>query len=82
MTYYKSVLSEDGPMFARLGKFLGRILGGAFFWIGWGIAVIVIAQAIILSVTTGSPLIPVVLGLVGITIWLIGIGFRYLLARR
>ena len=69
-------------MFARLGKFLGRILGGAFFWIGWGIAVIVIAQAIILSVTTGSPLIPVVLGLVGITIWLIVIGFRYLLARR
>lgn len=69
-------------MFTRLGKFLGKIFGNILFWIGWVIAVVVIAEAIILSVTTGSPLIPVVLGLVGVTIWLIGIGFRYILARR
>ena len=68
-------------MFARMGKFLGKVLGYILFWIGWGLAVIVIVQAIILSVTTGSPLVPVILGLVGIAIWLLGIGFRYILAR-
>jgi hypothetical protein len=82
MTYYESALSEDGPMFARLGKFLGRILGGVFYWIGWGLAVIVIAQAVILSVTTGSPAIPVILGLVGIAIWLVGLGLKSIVARR
>ena len=69
-------------MFARLGKFLGRILGDAFYWIGWALAVIVLAQAIILSVTTGSPLIPVMLGVVGMTFWLIGIAIQTCFGRR
>ncbi len=69
-------------MFARLGKLLGKVLGVIFFWIGWALAVILIAQAIILSLATGSPAIPVILGLVGITLWLIGMGFRYILAGR
>ncbi len=69
-------------MFARLGNLLGNIFGNILFWIGWALAVIVLAQAIILSLTTGSPAIPVILGLVGITLWAIGMGFRYILARR
>ena len=69
-------------MFARTRKFLGNILGNIFYWIGWLLAVIVLAQAIILSVTTGSPLIPVVLGGVGIIFWLAAIGLKYVLAGR
>jgi FtsH-binding integral membrane protein len=69
-------------MFARLRKFLGNILGRLLYWIGWGIAVVVIAQAIILSVTTGNPLIPVLLGVVGVIVWLIAIGFKYILVGR
>jgi len=65
-------------MFTRLGKFLGSV----FYWIGWGLAVLVIAQAIILSFTTGNPLVPVLLGCVGVIVWLIGIGFKYILAGR
>jgi hypothetical protein len=30
---------------------------------------------------TGSPLIPLGLGAVGVTVWLLALGFRYLLAR-
>ena len=63
-------------MFARLRKFLGSVL----YWIGWVLAVLVIAQAIILSVTTGNPLVPVLLGGIGVIIWLIAIGFKYILA--
>ena len=63
-------------MFARLGKLLGKILGNAFYWIGWALAVIVLVQAIILSVTTGSPLIPVMLGVAGVIFWLIAIALK------
>lgn len=69
-------------MFARLGKFLGKILGNAFYWIGWALAVIVLVQAIILSVTTGSPLIPVMLGVAGVIFWLIAIALKLALAGR
>jgi hypothetical protein len=69
-------------MFARLGKFLGKLLGNFFYWISWILTVIVLAQAIILSVVTGNPLIPIILGVAGVTVWLIGIGLRYILARR
>jgi CHASE2 domain-containing sensor protein len=65
-------------MFARLRRFLGYVL----YLIGWGLAVLVLAQAIILSLATGSPLIPVVLGFVGIAIWAIGIFFRRIFAQR
>jgi hypothetical protein len=69
-------------MFARLRKFLGNILGNVLYWIGGGLAVLVIAQAIILSVTFGNPLVPVLLGGVGVIVWLIAIGFKYILAGR
>jgi hypothetical protein len=69
-------------MFARLGKLLGKILGNAFYWIGWALAVIVLVQAIILSVTTGSPLIPVMLGVAGVTFWLIAIALKLAFAGR
>jgi hypothetical protein len=71
------MLSEDSPMFAGLRRLLGSIL----YWIGWGVAVIVIAQAIILSITSGNPGLPVLFGGIGVFIWLIGCGFKYLLTR-
>ena len=69
-------------MFARLRKFLGKVLGTVLYWIGWGLAVLVLAQAIILSVTTGNPLVPVVLGGAGVIFWLIAIAFKFVLAGR
>ena len=69
-------------MFTRLRKFLGNVLGNVLYVIGWGLAVIVLAQAIILSVTTGSPLIPVILGVAGVFFWLIAVVFKYTLAGR
>jgi hypothetical protein len=69
-------------MFARLRKFLGNVLGTALYLIGWGLAVLVLAQAIILSVTTGSPLIPVILGVAGVIFFLIAVAFKYVLAGR
>jgi hypothetical protein len=69
-------------MFARLKKFLGKVLGNVLYWIGWGLAILVLVQAIILSVTSGSPLVPVILGVVGIIFWLIAMAFRYVLAGR
>ena len=65
-------------MFARLGRFLGFV----FYLIGWGLAVLVIAQAIILSIATGNLLLPVLLGFIGVAIWVIGIAFRRMLAER
>jgi Phosphatidylethanolamine-binding protein len=67
-------------MFARLGKFLKRILGNVLYWIGWGVAVLAIVQAIILSVTVCNPLVPLLLGGVGVIVWLIAIGFKFILA--
>jgi hypothetical protein len=69
-------------MFTRLRKFLGNVLGTALYLIGWGLAVLVLAQAIILSVTTGSPLIPVILGVAGVIFFLIAVAFKYVLAGR
>ena len=65
-------------MFARLGRVLGFVL----YLIGWGLAVLVIAQAIILSIATGNLLLPVLLGFIGVVIWVIGIAFRRMLAER
>ena len=69
-------------MFTRLRKFLGNVLGNVLYVIGWGLAVIVLAQAIILSVTTGNPLAPVILGVAGVFFWLIAVVFKYTLAGR
>jgi hypothetical protein len=69
-------------MFTRLRKFLGNVLGNALYLLGWGLAVLVLAQAIILSVTTGSPLIPVILGVAGVIFFLIAVAFKYVLAGR
>jgi hypothetical protein len=69
-------------MFTRLRKFLGNVLGTSLYLLGWGLAVLVLAQAIILSVTTGSPLIPVILGVTGVIFFLIAVAFKYVLAGR
>lgn len=69
-------------MFGRLRRRMGNILGNILYWVGCALAVVVLVQAVILSVTTGGPLIPVLLGTIGVTVWLIGIGFKYLFVRR
>ena len=68
-------------MFARLGRFLARILGVAFYWVGWGLAILVILQAIILSVTTGGPAVALMFGAAGVVIWMIGLGLYSVLAK-
>ncbi len=68
-------------MFTRLARYLARILGTVFYWVGWGLAILVIAQAIILSLTTGGPAIALLIGAGGVVVWLIGLGLYTLLAR-
>jgi hypothetical protein len=63
-------------MFVRLGKFLGNVL----YWIGWGLAVLVILLAIILAVSSGNPLLPLLLGGLGVIVWLVTIGLKRILA--
>ena len=63
-------------MFARLRKTLGNAVRTVFYWVGWGLAVLVIAQAIILAVTTGNALIPLLLGGIGATIGLMALGLK------
>ena len=69
-------------MFARQRKFLSKVVGNVLYLIGWALAVLVIAQAIILSVTSGNPLIPLLVGGIGVTVWLIAIGLKKILAGR
>jgi hypothetical protein len=68
-------------MFTRLANYLRRILGNFFYWIGWALAVLVIAQAIILSLTTGGPAVALLIGGGGVVVWLIGLGLYSVLAR-
>jgi hypothetical protein len=68
-------------MFTRLANYLRRILGSFFYWIGWALAVLVIAQAIILSLTTGGPVVALLIGGGGVVVWLIGLGLYTLLVR-
>ena len=67
-------------MFARMRKFLSKVVGNVLYWIGWALAIFVIAQAIILSVTSGNPLIPLLLGGIGLIVWLIAIRLKKILA--
>lgn len=69
-------------MFARLRYFLKKMLGNILYWIGWGLAVLVIMQAIILSITSGNALVPLLIGGVGAIVWLIAVGFKCILAER
>ena len=69
-------------MFARQRKFLSKVVGNVLYLIGWALAVLVIAQAIILSVTSGNPLIPLLVGGIGVTVWLIAITLKKILAGR
>ena len=62
-------------MFARLGN----VLGNVFYWIGCGVAVLVLAQAIFMA-ASGNPVVPVFLGGVGVIVWLIGRGLRNILS--
>ncbi len=64
-------------MFVSLGKFLGNFL----YWIGWGLAVLLIAIAIILSITL-NPLVPMVFCSIGLIVWVIALEFKYILTER
>jgi hypothetical protein len=66
---------------ARPKIFLRNVLGTIVYWIGWGFAVLVLVQAIILAVISGNPFVPLLLGAVGLIVWLIAIGFKYAMAR-
>lgn len=66
-------------MVSRTRKFLGRVLGNIFYWIGWVVAILVIAQAIILAIATGGPIVPLILGGAGLLVWLTGVAIRYVL---
>jgi len=68
-------------MFTRLIRYLRQILGYFFYWIGWGLAVLVIVQAIILSLTTGGPAMALVIGAGGVIVWLLGLRLYTLLAK-
>ena len=54
--------------------------GNVLYWIGSGVAVLAIVQAMILSVAVGNPLVPLLLGGVGVIVRLIAIGFKFILA--
>ena len=73
---------EGSPMFARLWRFVRHLMGNVLHWIAWGVAIVVIAQAITMSLATGNPLIPAFVGLVGLAIWIFGVGLRYLFVGR
>jgi hypothetical protein len=68
---------EDSPMFAILKKFLGKYFGNVVYWIGWVLAILVIAQATILSLTSGNLLVPMLLGGVGLIIWPITVKIHF-----
>ncbi len=61
----------------RLGKFLGNFL----YWIGWGLAVLLITIAIILSITL-NPLVPMIFCSIGLIVWVIALEFKYNLTER
>ncbi len=69
-------------MFAKLRKSLRNVVGKVFFWIGWGLAILLIAQAIILSVVLGNPLAALLFGGIGVIVWVIAVELKYILTER
>ncbi len=53
-----------------------RFLGNFLYWIGWGLAVLLIGIAIILSIPW-NPLVPLVLCGIGLIVWVIAIELKY-----
>jgi FtsH-binding integral membrane protein len=53
-----------------------RFLGNFLYWIGWGLAVLLIGIAIILAFTM-NPLVPLVLCGIGLIVWVIAIELKY-----
>ncbi len=68
-------------MFARLIKLLISVVGNFLYLIGWGLAVLLIGIATILSFTL-NPLVPLVLCGIGLIIWVIAIELKYMLTER
>ena len=66
-------------MFAKPRKFLRHAVGNVLYWIGCGLAVLVITQAIILSLAFGNPLVPLFLGGLGMFVWFIATELKYIL---
>jgi len=67
-------------MFGRAGRFMRRILGNLLYWLGCILAVVVIIEGIVLAIAVGNPFIPLLIGAAGVLVWLIAIGFKYVLA--
>jgi len=63
-------------MLARLVRILRNFMAYVLYWIGWGLSVFAILVAIIVAVSSGNPLVPILLGGVGIIIWLITLGLK------
>ena len=59
-------------MFVRLGRFLGNFL----YWIGWGLAVLLIGIATILAFTF-NPLIPLLVCGIGLIVWVFAYELKY-----
>jgi hypothetical protein len=67
-------------MFTRLGKFMRRALGNLLYWLGCLLAVVMIIEGIVLAIAVGNPFIPLLVGAAGVLVWLIAVGFKYVLA--
>lgn len=63
-------------MFARLRKTLGNAVRKVLYWIGWVITIVVLGAAIILAVTSGHALVPLLLGGIAVVVWLMASGLK------
>jgi len=66
-------------MFGRSLKFLRNAVGNVLYWIGCGLAVLVITQAIILSLVLGNPLVPLLVCGLGTIVWFFATELKYIL---
>jgi len=66
-------------MFARPLRFLRNAVGYVLYWIGCGLAVLVITQAIILALAIGDPLVPVLVCGLGMIVWFFATEIKYIL---
>ena len=67
-------------MLRKAGRYMRRMLGNLLYWLGCLLAVVVIIEGIVLAIAVGNPFIPLLIGAAGVLLWLIAIGFKYVLA--
>ncbi len=66
-------------MFGRPLRFLRNAVGNVLYWIGCGLAAVVITQAIILGLAFANPLVPVLVCGLGTIVWFFAAEIRYIL---